>query len=296
MTYVTVRDAAYKAERLLEIFHELGFSAAPLEGVEAGVISLWEVIENLATPGDPNDPRISEMYVAGAGIHDLAAKVVMVWDNIPQARPSIQAHLRLLASVYYTGQNAANARWDRKDDIAREHGSADKVIELYWGCLCILAGMEVELDDPFESSGGQNPDVIATATDGTRWAFAIKTLADVAKPTTAAKNLRANIEKACQQIERASCDKAMVVVNMKNVLDHPLLRSTGAFPNSTVAQWAVNAQIGQILQPFYEHEAVALEPIFAVKHKAAPVVALVAHTAVVVHTPADSRMFTEINP
>ncbi|MER8433821.1 hypothetical protein [Mesorhizobium caraganae] len=58
MTYVKVRDAADKAERLLEIFRELGFSAAPLEGVEAGVTSLWEVIENLATPGDPNDPHL----------------------------------------------------------------------------------------------------------------------------------------------------------------------------------------------------------------------------------------------
>ncbi|WP_165479814.1 hypothetical protein [Rhizobium leguminosarum] len=97
-------------------------------------------------------------------------------------------------------------------------------------------------------------------------------------PASAAKNLRANIEKACQQIERASCDKAVVVVNMKNVLDHPLLRSTGAFPHSTVARWAINAQIGELLKPFYENEAVALEPIFAVNHRAAPVVALVAHT------------------
>jgi hypothetical protein len=59
-------------------------------------------------------------------------------------------------------------------------------------------------------------------------------------------------EKACQQIERASSDKAVVVVNMKNVLDHPLLRSTGAFPNSTVAQWAINAQIGEIFETIRE--------------------------------------------
>lgn len=258
------------------------------------MISLWHVLENLASPGDPKDPEIIKRYVAGAGLHDLAAKVVTVWDNLPNARPSIEAHLRLLASACYTGQNGANARWDRKDGVAREQGSADKVIELYWGCLCLLAGMTVELDDPFTSSGGSNPDVIGTAKDGTRWAFAIKTLAEVPAPETAAKNLRANIEKACQQIDRADCDKGMVVINLKNVLDHPLLRASGDYPNWMAANRAIQAQIGQILTPFYDVEAPELEPIFSTKTKVAPVAALVAHTTVLVHAPTGRRTFTEM--
>lgn len=178
--------------------------------------------------------------------------------------------------------------------MPREHGSADKVIELYWACLCLLANMSVELDDPFASSGGRNPDVIATAADGTRWAFALKTLSEVSQPARAAKNLVDNIEKAAKQIERAGCDKGMVVVNLKNVLDHALLRSGGAFPHWQAAQWAINAQIGNVLAPFYAQEAVALEPIFAKKTPVAPIVALVAHTTVLANPPLRNRMFTEV--
>lgn len=294
MTYVPVELAAAKAGRLLDIFHELGIDSVPLEGVEAGVLSLWEVLENLASPGDLHDTTIADKYVAGAGVHDLAAKIVAVWDTIPAAKPKLAPHIKLLAETCYTGQNVANARWDRRDGIPREQGSADKVIELYWACLCILAGMSVELDDPFTSSGGQNPDVIAAAADGTRWAFALKTLSEVAQPATAAKNLVQNIKKACQQIERAECDKGMVVVNFKNVLDHPRLRSEGAFPYWQAAHWAINAQIYSVLQPFYANEAVELEPLFAQRGKVAPVVALVAHTTALVHTPGRNQMFTEL--
>lgn len=294
MTYVPATEAAEKAVRLLDIFSQIGCKSVPLEGIEAGVLSLWEVLENLASPGDPNDPAIADRHVAGAGVHDLAAKVVTVWDTIPATRPVLEPHIKLLSETVYTGQNVANARWDKRDGVAREQGSADKVIELYWACLCILADMSVELDDPYTSSGGRNPDVIATAADGTRWAFAIKTLSEVSSPATAAKNLVENIKKASNQIDRTDCDKGMVVVNMKNVLDHPRLRSTGAFPNWQVAQWAISAQIGNILQPFYTNEAIELEQRFLHRGKVAPIVALVAHSTALVYTPRQNQMFTEL--
>ncbi|AOO79650.1 hypothetical protein [Bosea vaviloviae] len=295
MTYVPVERAAEFATRLLGIFRELGFDSAPLEGVEAGVISLWDVLENLASPGDPHNPAIAEKYVSGAGLHDLAAKVVAVWDHKLEARSFLAPHIKLLAEAHYTGQNASNPRWDRKDGIAREQGSADKVIELYWACLCILADMSVEIDDPEASSGGRNPDVIATAADGTRWAFALKTLARVPHPATAAKNLMCNIKKACEQIERAECDKGIVVVNLKNVLDHDALRSAGTFANEQAAQCAINAQISQILEPFYANEVVELEHCFAQRGKVAPMVALVAHSTVFMQTPDSFSAFAQVN-
>jgi hypothetical protein len=294
MTFVSIQQAAQRAERLLEILQEVGGNPAPLEGVEAGVISLWAVLENLASPGDPNDPAVADLYVAGAGVHDLAAKVVAVWDTKPEARTVLTPHLKLLAETCYTGQNVANARWDKKGDVAREQGSADKVIELYWACLCLLSEMSVAIDDPISSSGGLNPDVIATAVDGTRWAFALKTLSEVPQSATAAKNLVRNIEKGSEQIRRASCDKGMVVVNLKNVLDHPRARAAGPFPNWPAAQWSVNAQITSILQHFYANEAVALEPLFSEASAVAPVVALLAHTTTLVHPPGRGLMFTEL--
>jgi len=294
MTFVPIQQATQRAERLLEIFKEIRANPAQLEGVEAGVISLWAVLESLASPGNPTDPAVADLYVAGAGIHDLAAKIVAVWDTKPEVKPLLTPHLKLLAETSYTGQNVTNARWDRKGGVAREHGSADKVIELYWACLCILAEMSVELDDPFSSSGGSNPDVIAKAADGTRWAFALKTLSEVSKPDTAAKNLVRNIEKGADQIKRAACDKGMVVVNLKNVLDHPRVRAGGPFPNWPAAQWSLNAQITNILDYFYRNEAVALEPTFAQRSAVAPLVALLAHTTALVQPPGRGLMFTEL--
>lgn len=53
-------------------------------------------------------------------------------------------------------------------------------------------------------------------------------------------------------------------------------------PTQQVRSGPSTLRSGKSLKPFYENEAIALEPIFAVKHRAAPVVALVAHTTVVV--------------
>jgi hypothetical protein len=296
MAIVPIVDAAKKAERLLEIVKEVGGNFIPLEGLEDGVLALWQVLEALAAPGDPNDPVVKRNYLAGAGIHDLAAKVIAVWDdsNIADTtKAELTPHLQLLAETCFTGQNVANARWDRKDGVAREHGSADKVIELYWACLSILAGMTVSLDDPIKSSQGKNPDVIAKAADGTRWAFAIKTLAEVASPERAAKNLAENFTKARQQIERASCDKGIVVVNLKNILRHDTIQSFGTFLNAASAHDLIKVEIAKILKPFYLDEAKILDP-FLPRVRIAPLIILVAHTTALVVPPAHKPMFTEL--
>jgi hypothetical protein len=296
MAIVPVVEASKKAERLLEIVREVGGDLIPLEGLEDGVLALWQVLEALAAPGDPNDPVVRRNYLAGAGIHDLASKVVAVWDDnniAATTKEELIPHLRLLAETCFTGQNVANARWDKKDGVAREHSSADKVIELYWACLSILAGMTVSLDDPITSSQGKNPDVIATAADGTRWAFAIKTLAEVATPERAAKNLAENFTKARQQIERADCDKGIVVVNLKNVLRHDAVQGLGTFINAASAHDVIKVEISKILKPFYVDEASGLDPILP-RLKIAPIIILVAHTTALVAPSANKPMFTEL--
>jgi hypothetical protein len=135
--------------------------------------------------------------------------------------------------------------------------------------------------------------VIATALDGTRWAFALKTLSE-AKAENAAKNLVRNIKKGAEQITRAECDKGIVVVNLKNVLDHDGLRASGVYWGWEAAQRAIMVQIDNILQPFYAREAVELVPIFARKSVVAPLVILVAHTTAVVRPPGRNSIFTEL--
>lgn len=295
MTMVTMAQAARRVERLLDILKEIGAKPASLEGVEAGALSLWEILERLSVPGDPEDPETVELYVTGAGIHDLAAKISAVWEQRPDAQPALEPHLHALAKTAYVAQNATNPRWDRKGPLAREHGSADKVIELYWGCLCLLAGMRaIEMDDPAASSGGKNPDVIATAADGTRWAFAIKTLAET-KAANVPKNLTDRLDEALEQIERAECDRGIAVINLKNVLDHNALRSGHAYANTMSASSALSRQLLAPLTAFYDVEASRLEPRFEKRSKLVPIAALVAHATVLMLPPSSHKhTFTQI--
>lgn len=294
MTFATAQNAAAQAERLLEIFKEIGANQIAVQGVEAGTLALWEILESLVSPGDPHDPLVSERHIRGAGLHDLAAKVVHVWDTFPAARGSLEPHLKLLAQTYHIGQNSENERWDRIGGVAREHGSADKVIELYWGALCLAAGLVVEFDDPFESSGGTNPDIIATAADTTRWAFALKTLQKVADTPKVSRNLAANIAKGIQQIERSGCEKGIVVVNLKNVLDRTDLNGV-TFPDWTVASDLVDQKVQEILNSFYANEVQGLISDFSSRGPVAPIVIILAHVTVLSLPPMrHTAMFTEL--
>jgi hypothetical protein len=153
--------------------------------------------------------------------------------------------------------------------------------------------MSVTLDDPFESSGGMNPDVIAVAEDRTRWAFALKTLAQ-GNPLNRAKNLACLVDGAVVQIERAVCDKGAVVVNMKNVLDHEKLRKC-VFSSWEHGGAALQAQIESVIQQFYATEADLLRSKFENKSSLAPIVILIAHATVLCYPPGSlKKTFTEL--
>ena len=52
----------------------------------------------------------------------------------------------------------------------------NKLIELYWSCLCLSLGRGIQLDDPVHSTG-TNPDVITLDETGTSArAYAFKTI------------------------------------------------------------------------------------------------------------------------
>lgn len=294
MTLVTVQMAAAQAERLLEIFTEIGVKPVAGHGVEGAVLSLREILENLAAPRDLSDQKVINRYVIGAGIHDLAAKITTVWDKYIHARDWLRPHLILLAETNHVNQNTVNERWDRIDGEPREHGSADKVVELYWACLCVLVGMSVELDEPYESSGGRNPDVIATSADGTRWAFALKTQ-NLGNAANRAINLAQLLNSAAEQILRADCEKGVVVVNLKNMINHDRLRETGAFENWERGRDELEAQVDAHLEKFHEIQADVLDSAFTKGGKLAPVVIFISHATVLcIHPGRSSAMFTEI--
>ena len=97
---------------------------------------------------------------------------------------------------------------------------APKVFELLIALAAMKMGTGLELDHPTRSSRGTNPDVIVTI-NGQRWAFACKMLNTFA-PGAPAK-VRAyfdNIQDGVRQINNATVDHGMVVISMKNVINH----------------------------------------------------------------------------
>jgi hypothetical protein len=117
---------------------------------------------------------------------------------------------------------------------------APKVFELLIALAAMNMGTGLELDHPTKSSRGTNPDVIVTI-DGQRWAFACKMLNTFA-PGAPAK-VRAyfdNILDGVRQINNATVDHGMVVVSMKNVIDHERawpLRNAEAFKHGAEPEY-----------------------------------------------------------
>jgi hypothetical protein len=291
MSLVKIETAAKPAERLLQILDEIGTPAAPGGGVDAGLFSLREILRELATLEDAVSDGVPDRHIAAAGTHDLAAKVCAVWDRLPREQETIKPHLHLLATTKYVTLNAFNPR--REGNV--EHGDADKVIELYWGCLCLLAGFKVKLDDPIASSGGKNPDVLATASDGTVWGFAIKTMSEANRRDNYPKNLRDLIKKGLTQIENSEAHKGFVVVNIKNVLIHEMLRDQGPYRNLDEAISRVRGQLDPVFAPFYKEEVFEIAEHLKGNARLAPLFAVVAHSAVLAYPPGSMRnVWTEL--
>src|ERR1700722_2454137 len=254
MSLVKVETAAKPVERLLHILDEIGAPAAKGSGVDTGSLSLREILSELASAGNATSEDQPNRHIAAAGTHDLAAKVSAVGDGHQEMRPMITPHLNLLSTTKYVTLNAFNPRGEGTRDTWTEHGDADKVIELYWGCLCVLAGLQVELDDPVASSDGKNPDVLATASDGTVWGFAIKTLTRPSRSENIPKNLRSNIETGLTQITNSRADKGFVVVNVKNVINHEMLLDHGPYHELQEAHSRLRKQLDPVFEAFYRDE------------------------------------------
>ncbi|CAN5254932.1 hypothetical protein BH10PSE4_BH10PSE4_35110 [soil metagenome] len=201
MSYPTFEDAQATVrafEALLEE-HGLAIQSGTKAGAEA--LAMGDLLEMWRTPAlRPDDPR--DVVRAALGFVDLAGKVVAVRDHPDFAQ--LIPHLQMLSQTSVL-QNAHSPITDQ---------AGNKVIELYMACLAMYAASNVELDHPVTSSGGRNPDVMFDFRNK-KWALALKTLNGKAPRT-----LFENIKKAADQIEASAADHGLVVINLKNVLDH----------------------------------------------------------------------------
>lgn len=139
-----------------------------------------------------------------------------------------------------------------------------------FGALVIHFAFDVELDHPVKSKG-DNPDVMfSVEPDGipvSRWALAIKTVS-----SRAGQTIFENIQKAAKQIDSAACpaDRGMVVINLKNSLQHDQLWGT-TYTSLDLAKTALGMQMDELIAMVENgRPASDWEPLFA--HRAAPLV------------------------
>lgn len=164
-----------------------------------------------------------------AGLGDLAAKINRV-AAMPGGLVKIRPHLENMIK----GSARMNGVSPSIDAANNKHG------ELYVGCLAMLAGMAVELEDPDASGGGLNPDVLIDH-GGVSWSIAVKASHSPKAPT-----IFGNIQKAVSQIERAG-RPGIVFLNVKNIVDHKGLQAASPFATVDAATRAVSNELDAIV-------------------------------------------------
>ena len=143
-----------------------------------------------------------EKWRQALSLADLAEKIILV-QNHPDF-PQLVPHLQLLARDSDLSQFSFTPR---------ENQDNNKTFELYLAAagLHVMTGCTV--DNP-EQSRGDNPDIMGHF-NGRLWAVACK-----AMHTTNPKTFLDRVEEGVMQIERSIAERGIVVVNMKNTLNH----------------------------------------------------------------------------
>lgn len=189
---INLIDAMKVVDEFELLLEKYGISIKSHVETKANMLPIWNILNHLRNKNIENPDQYRDLYTAGAAVHDLAAKVIAVADhpNFKQLIP----HLKMLndGAVHLTEDPPANA------------DTYNKLIEIYWACLLMASGVNVELDDP-EHSTGKNPDVIALDNCKPARAYAFKTVRS--KHT---QNLFEHLQKGVEQIEQSAANEGIV--------------------------------------------------------------------------------------
>lgn len=150
----------------------------------------------------PSDPEGLYFARVQAGLGDIAAKINKAADKIPEAVCKLHLEEMVKGSVRMNTFSSGS------------NDPANKTSEFYLGCIAVNAGFEVEMEDPVETGGGNNPDLLLKV-DGKPWAIAVKTIHG-----TSNRTIYDNIKSGSCQIKRTG-QPGIVFVNMKNRIDKP---------------------------------------------------------------------------
>lgn len=268
MSFTRFEDADDIVNRFITLLNQHGISPAVGSRIESEFLSPLQLLESTRNTGKlAGSP---ELLADAGGMYDLAAKILAV-----ETQPEFQSfipHLRLFeeGAKFATAVQPKNG--DIRDDVNR------KLAELYLGSLAVHFAFNVQLDHPVNSKG-DNPDVMFEVRPDllppSTWALAIKTVS-----SRSGQTIFENVQKAARQIDAPACsaDRGMVVINLKNSVQHDQLWRN-AYTSLSEAQSALKGQIESlILATETDRPTSDWEPLFA--NRTSPLVFYFAQTVV----------------
>ena len=190
-------DASDEALAFEALLRQRGLSVAHGSVLERVILDVFAITYGLGR----SEVNSGEFAKSLAGFGDLARLVLRVKDH-----PSFEAllpHLRML-----NDGEVRQTTWSPASDQV-----ANKLFELYVGCLAMRCGTNIKLDDPFESHG-DTPDVLATFGQ-LRWGIACKVVHGT-HPQSVLNLVASGID----QIDRSEATTGLVIVSLKNRIDH----------------------------------------------------------------------------
>ncbi|MUK48276.1 hypothetical protein [Aliivibrio fischeri] len=194
-------------QELLNFLNALGIDASLKSHLENDYLEATIFVENYEAG---NHSLLTDQgRSALGGLHELFKWLWSIKDS--ESFNILVPHLRMMAESAIR----INSKTPMINPVTgKQDDSTNKLIETIVAMFAIKVGSEVDLDDPINSSGGENPDIIFKHS-GDRIAIACKTIRG-----TSSSALLDNFKSAAKQIERADCDYGYVAINAMNILPH----------------------------------------------------------------------------
>ena len=276
---ITIEFAADVVDRFEELMLKHAISIPQHPQTSADMLPLWQILKHLRSGQQMSFDRQRELFFAAVAVHDLASKVLEVKNN-PQFKVLLP-HLKMLVegTVHLTEEPPSPA------------DTYNKLIELYWACLCLGKQFPITLDDPVHSDG-KNPDVITLNSAGQpAHAYAFKTIRS--KHT---QNIFDHIKKGVEQIERSPATRGIVALhltprlNMKELWPDDAYFSDYRFPAAHVTG-AMRVMVSQVL---WDNGQTAIDAIFAGKKAVGSVLCMAFAPTVAAHPDTGKPTFMPI--
>lgn len=203
----TLDEGLIKVDEVVELLDSIGVVAKSASHLEDDYLQLHCEVKAWKDGdiGNWTNPTKAAFY----GFIELHSWLWSVKDH-PEFEKIIP-HLTLLmeSSIRFNAESPMiNPVSGRQDD------KSNKLIETFLGMYALKIGTDLDLDDPYESSGGTNPDILFTH-NNKRIAIACKT-----PRSTHFETILDNCRSAKVQIDRAECDVGFIAINAMNQFPH----------------------------------------------------------------------------